>query len=43
MNKKYFKDIVNGQFGRKIAYTDVDSITKDNVVDVVNSAMSTFF
>lgn len=43
MNKKYFKDIVNGQFGRKIAYTDVDSITIDNVVDVVNSAMSTFF
>ena len=35
MNKSSFIDLCQGHFGRKIAYTNVDRITKENVVGVV--------
>lgn len=43
MNKLFFQDVVRGQYGRKIAYTDVESITIDNVISVVGNALSTFY
>ena len=42
MNKLYFNDIVKGKFGRKIAYTDYETVTKDNIVDIVASCIGTF-
>lgn len=39
MNNYFFNDIVNGRYGRKIAYTSVDEITEDNVVKVVGDAI----
>ena len=32
MNTLHLQDIVKGKYGRKIAYTDVETITQDNVV-----------
>ena len=40
MNKSSFIDLCQGHFGRKIAYTNVDRITKENVVGVVGKAIS---
>ena len=41
-NKMYFQDIVNGQYGRKIAYTDVSEINEGNVVKVLGNALGVF-
>lgn len=41
-NRLHFNEIVNGRFGRKIAYTDVDEINESNVVRVVGSVLGTF-
>lgn len=41
-NKMYFQDIVNGQYGRKIAYTDVSEINEGNVVKVLGNAIGVF-
>ena len=38
----YFQDIVEGQYGRKIAYTDVTQITEQNVVKVVGDCIGVF-
>lgn len=43
LNKMPFQNVVNGSFGRKVAYTDVEKITVDNVVKVVGDALSTFY
>ena len=43
LNKMPFQNVVNGRFGRKVAYTDVEKITVDNVVKVVGDALSTFY
>lgn len=43
MNREFFQKIVNGQYGRKIAYTSVDKITEQNVVKVVGDALSVFY
>ena len=40
MNSNSFIDLCQGHFGRKIAYTNVDRITKENVVGVVGKAIS---
>ena len=40
MNKQRFVELCRGDFGRKVAKTDVDAITKDNVVDVLGSTIS---
>ena len=43
MNTKYLQDLVKGQYGRKIAYTDVETITEDNVVKVVGDCIGVFY
>lgn len=42
MNTMYLQDLVKGQYGRKIAYTSVETITPENVVKVVGSCIGTF-
>lgn len=42
MNTMYLQDLTKGVYGRKIAYTDVEKITAENVVKVVGSAIGTF-
>lgn len=42
MNTMYFQDLVQGVYGRKIAYTDVEAITTENVVKVVGSCIGVF-
>lgn len=42
MNTMYLQDITKGQYGRKIAYTSVETITPENVVKVVGSCIGTF-
>ena len=41
-NRKTFDKIVRGCYGRKIAYTDVEQITEQNVVKVVAAALGVF-
>lgn len=42
MNTMYLQDLVKGVYGRKIAYTDVEAITAENVVKVVGNCIGTF-
>lgn len=42
MNTMYFQDLVRGCYGRKIAYTNVDTITANNVVKVIGSTIGIF-
>lgn len=42
MNTMYLQDLVRGIYGRKIAYTDVESITAENIVSVVGSCIGVF-
>ena len=42
MNTQHLQDIVKGEYGRKIAYTDVDEITEQNVVGVVGNCIGVF-
>lgn len=42
MNTMYLQDLARGVYGRKIAYTDVETITAENVVKVVGSAIGVF-
>ena len=42
MNTQYFHDLVRGCYGRKIAYTNVDTITANNVVKVIGSTIGIF-
>lgn len=41
-NRRYLQDIVKGCYGRKIAYTNVSQITRDNIVSVVGSCIGCF-
>ena len=43
MNTQHLQDIVKGEYGRKIAYTDVDEITEENVVSVVGNCIGVFY
>ena len=43
MNRQYFHDLVQGRYGRKIAYTDVETITENNVVKVVGNCIGAFY
>jgi len=38
----YLQDLTKGVYGRKIAYTDVETITAENVVKVVGGAIGVF-
>lgn len=42
MNTMYFQDLVRGCYGRKIAYTNVGTITANNVVKVIGSTIGVF-
>lgn len=43
MNKMLFQDIVKGCYGRKIAYTDVETITSENIVKVIGNCIGAFY
>ena len=43
MNTMKFQDLVKGCHGRKIAYTDVDQITEDNIVKVICDCIGVFY
>ena len=36
MNRLHLQDLVRGHYGRKIAYTNVDTITPDNITKATN-------
>ena len=42
MNTMRLQDLVKGQYGRKIAYADTETITEENVVKVVSSCIGVF-
>lgn len=42
MNNMCLQDLVKGRYGRKIAYTDVEEITENNVVKVVGDCIGIF-
>lgn len=42
-NTMYFQDLVKGNYGRKIAYTDADRITVNNVVKVIGQCIGVFY
>lgn len=42
MNNRTLQDLVKGCYGRKIAYTNVERITEDNVISVVNNTIGIF-
>lgn len=39
MNRRTLQEIVKGEYGRKVAFTDVEQITEDNIVKVVGSCI----
>ena len=43
MNRISFNDLVNGDFGRKIACTDATEINSQNVVDVIGNCIGCFY
>lgn len=42
-NTMKFQDLVRGTYGRKIAYTDVEKITQQNVVKVIGDCIGVFY
>ena len=42
-NKMFFQDLVKGSYGRKIAYTDAEKITVENVVRVIGKCIGAFY
>lgn len=42
MNRLHLQDLVQGCYGRKIAYADVEEITEDNIVSVVGICIGDF-
>lgn len=42
MNRLYLQNLVQGVYGRKVAYADVDKITEENIVKVVGSCIGVF-
>lgn len=43
MNTMYFQDLVRGCYGRKIACTNVNTITANNVVKVIGDTIGVFY
>lgn len=41
-NRRYFHEIAKGKFGRKIAYTNVDEITEENILSVLSKTIGIF-
>lgn len=42
-NDKSLQDLVKGCYGRKILYTDVETITADNIVNVVGDCIGNYY
>ena len=42
MNAMHLQDLVKGRYGRRIAYTDAESITEENVIRVVGECVGVF-
>lgn len=42
MNRMHLQDLTKGEYGRKIAYADVDTITEENIIKVVGSCIGIF-
>nr|DAI20788.1 MAG TPA: Portal [Bacteriophage sp.] len=42
-NTMYFQDLVKGNYGRKIAYTDAERITDENVVKIIGQCIGVFY
>lgn len=43
MNNRTFQELVRGVYGRKIAYTDFETITPDNIVKVIGECIGAFY
>ena len=43
MNTMHLQDLVKGKYGRKIAYTDVEKITEENVMDILKEEVGITF
>lgn len=41
-NKSYLRDLVKGEYGRRVAYINVEEITEENVIQVVGSCIGVF-
>lgn len=41
-NKYHLRDLVKGEYGRRVAYADVEEITEQNVIQVVGSCIGVF-
>ena len=42
MNRQHLQELVNGSYGRKIAYTNVEEINESNIVRVVGECIGVF-
>ena len=42
MNSRTLQDILRGCYGRKVAYTDVEKITPDNIISVLGKCIGVF-
>ena len=42
MNKMSFQDLVKGQYGRKVAYANVDVVDESNILSVLAKCIGTF-
>lgn len=42
MNTMHLQDLVKGEYGRKIAYADVDKVTESNILDILGNCIGVF-
>ena len=42
-NRMFFHELVKGNYGRKIAYADVEEINENNILDIVGDTLGTFY
>ena len=42
-NKMFFHELVKGNYGRKIAYEDVEEVNEKNILDIVGDTLGTFY
>lgn len=42
-NRMFFHELVKGNYGRKIAYADVEEVNEDNILDIVGDTLETFY
>ena len=42
MNNKTLQDLVKGQYGRKIAYTEYEYVNENNILDIINKTIGIF-